>query len=422
MIQLGREMMVRGRSAAFAPGLVVRSMEASPLSLSFRVANDAHIRRAYGAAVADEVVAELSHRLFNILPANCRIINDGNGVFVAHLHGDDLPGGEVAGAVLPVWLAAYCAGVLVDPVDTQAGSLCVWLSADWAFEGREGEKVFPFQGGPVGEGKEWEGFYRSDMARAVEFLPLLSQPRGNLHSGLVLYWQPVVGGQGDVLYHEALCRPCGADGRVQSPEPLLLALERLGFACLLDRHVVSAVVDELEAAPGVVLAANVSAQSLSCTHLWNEVIERLEQRPDIARRLVWEITETALVTDMNRAVAFIARVRALGCRIAIDDFGVGFASIRQLLVFSPDIIKIDRLFIDRAVLGPRDAAIFRQLVELARSFGAEVVAEGIETRAQAKIVEAAGSVWQQGYLHAMPSLTRLWWQGWGGAERLEPPR
>ncbi|MET3438037.1 EAL domain-containing protein [Sphingomonas sp. 1185] len=386
------------------------------MRLSLSICNYAHIGRAYGSVVADMVVEEIRGRLVDVLPTGGLVRAAGPETLFVTMSDEGCGVGGVVAEFLPRWVASFCSATLVRPVSTEAGALCVWLSGEGALGSDEGERIFPFCGPPIGSEPDAAALYRADMALAAEVLPLLLAPQaGPAPKGdrsLVLYWQPVVGAQGGVLYHEALSRPCGPDGAVQSPEPLLLALERLGFACLLDRHVVSAVIDELEAAPGVVLAANVSAQSLSCTYMWSEVLERLERRPDVARRLVWEITETALVADMNRAVAFVARVRALGCRIAVDDFGVGFTSIRQLIIFSPDIIKIDRLFLDRAVLGPRDAAIFRQLVELARSFGAEVVAEGIETRAQAEIVEAAGAVWQQGYLHAMPSLTRLWRQGW----------
>ncbi|WP_322963861.1 EAL domain-containing protein [Sphingomonas fuzhouensis] len=388
--------------------------------MSLRICNFHHIDRAYGWTVAAAVATEVRRRLVEALPATSHVMSGGADTLLAgisHGVGQDAEG-EAAEALFPIWLASFCSATLGRPITTEAGPLGVWLSGDWAVGGREGGRIFPFGGPSIGNEADAAALYRADMALAVEVLPMLLAPRdgGATESGrsLVLYWQPVIDGSGSdaVLYHEALCRLCDPDGATGSPEPLLLALERLGFVCALDRYVVSSVIDELEAAPGVTLAANVSAQSLSCTQSWSEILERLGRRPDIARRLVWEITETALVADMNRAVAFVSLVKSLGCRIAIDDFGVGFASIRQLLIFSPDIIKIDRLFLDRATLSARDAGIFRQLVELARSFGAEVVAEGIETAAQADFVRSSGVSWQQGYLHAKPSLTRLWRQGW----------
>lgn len=408
----------RGRS--FVPGLAVRAAGAARARLSLRICNFNHIDRAYGCTVAAAVAVEVRRRLVEALPATSHVMSGGADTLLASIgHGRDPDAeSEAVEALFPVWLASFCSATLARPIATEAGPLGVWLSGDWAVGGREGEQIFPFGGPSIGHEADAAALYRADMALAVDVLPMLLAPRdgGTTESGrsLVLYWQPVIDGSGSgaVLYHEALCRLCDADGATGSPGPLLLALERLGFVCALDRYVVSAVIDELEAAPGVTLAANVSAQSLSCTQSWSEILARLERRPDIARRLVWEITETALVADMNRAVAFVSRVKSLGCRIAIDDFGVGFASIRQLLIFSPDIIKIDRLFLDRAMLSVRDAGIFRQLVELARSFGAEVVAEGIETPAQAEFVRSCGASWQQGYLHARPSLTRLWRQGW----------
>jgi len=427
-MHMGRDRLTRAGPEAFVPGLAVRQVGAVSARLVLRICNHAHIEWAYGARAAGEVAAEIQRRLTAAFPMAANIVIEPGGTFAVDLLLDQAGAEDAVEALLPSWLSTFCITMLGQPIATGEAEICAWLSADWTFAvGRNG-RILPFAGPPVGEGPDAAAIYRSDMALFAKLVPLLGgdvpEAASRNAQGLVLHWQPVVGGNGRVLYHEALCRPCDGDddGSVRSPEGLLLALERLGFVCLLDRYVVSSVIDELEDAPGVALAANVSAQSLSCTQSWGDVLDRLERRPDIARRLVWEITETALVADMNRASAFVAAVKALGCRIAIDDFGVGFASIRQLLVFAPEIIKIDRLFLDRAVLSPRDASIFLQMVELARSFGAEVVVEGIETRAQAELVEAAGPVWQQGYLHAVPSLTRLWRQGWGSGDRLEAPR
>lgn len=411
MMQFGRGIMSFGGATAFTPGLLVRSHEASSFRLQIRIANDAHIRRAWGAATAELVVAELRQRLVDALPGGSRVQGEGGGVLVVDLHSDGLPDDRVIEAMLPLWLGDLCAATLLDPIETGVGAIGVWLSAQWSVDGQSRGAICPFHGAPLAEGREAEAAYRADMARVVAFLPLLAGGNDRGGPGFVLHWQPVVNLSGGVLFHEALCRPWGDDGAVEAPEPLLLALERLGFVCLLDRAVVSTVIDELDRAPDVVLAVNVSAQSLSCTASWSGICDRLSRRPDLGKRLVWEITETALASDMAQATAFIAAIKALGCRVAVDDFGVGFASIRQLLVFSPDIIKIDRLFLEQAMTGGRDAVIFRQMVELARSFGAEVVAEGIETLAHAELVAAAGGVWQQGYFHARPSLTRLWGEG-----------
>jgi len=399
-----------GAAVAFTPGLLVRRQGTASLALRVQIANDPHIRRAWGSVIAEKVTAEVRRRLLAALPAGCRVLCEGGGGLAVDFYLGGWPDDGVVDAMLPIWLGHLCAATLLDPVPTDDGFVCVWLSVDWSLEGQARARICPFQGAPMGDGRDAEALYRADMQRVVAFLPSLMRSNDPAEPGFSLHWQPVVDRSGGILFHEALCRPCDNDGATQSPEPLLLALERLGFVLLLDQAVVSAVIGELEGNAEVSLAVNVSAQSLACASSWSEVCDRLTRRPNVARRLVWEITETALASDMDQAAAFIAVIKDLGCRVAVDDFGVGFASIWQLLVFSPDIIKIDRLFLERAMLRERDAVIFRQMVELARSFGAEVVVEGVETRAQADLVDAAGAEWQQGYFHAKPSPIMPWRQ------------
>lgn len=104
------------------------------------------------------------------------------------------------------------------------------------------------------------------------------------------------------------------------------------------------------------LAANVSAGSLSCTYVWGEILDR---RSALARRRMWEATGAALAVDMSRAVAFVAQFRSLGRRIRIDGFGAGLASIRHLLVFLSDISKIDRSWRDGWFMPPPIAVAAR---------------------------------------------------------------
>lgn len=411
-MHVGRDGIRRAIPQAFVPGLAVRHLDAPTARLTLRICNHAHIERAYGVAVAEGVVTRIQHRLAGALPVAADIAVRPNGVLTVALWTDRAVGGDVVDALLPEWLTAFCTAAMHEPVTIGAVAICVWLSGDWVSPARQGMRICPFCGPPIGEEIEAGAHYRADMAIVANLLPSLLRAPSDTNladePAPVLYWQPVVNDSGAILYDEALCRPRHSDDGVVPPEPLLRALERLGFACVLDRFVVSAVIDALEAAPDVTLAANVSAQSLSCAPSWGDVLARLKQRPDVARRLIWEITETAIVRDMEQATSFVSTLRALGCRIAIDDFGVGNASIGHLLAFSPDIIKIDRLFLDRATASARDAAIFRQLVELARSFDAEVVAEGVETRLHADLVASTGAAWQQGYFHARPSPTRWW--------------
>ena len=122
-----------------------------------------------------------------------------------------------------------------------------------------------------------------------------------------------------------------------------------------------------------------------------------------AHRLCLEVTESAVVADLETAAASLSGLRGLGVRLAIDDFGVGYASLGQLKALPPvDVLKIDRSFVD-GVLGDReDRAIVDAVIQLAASLGLETVAEGVETGDQADVLRAMRCVTGQGYHFARP--------------------
>src|SRR5690606_435567 len=101
-------------------------------------------------------------------------------------------------------------------------------------------------------------------------------------------------------------------------------------------------------------------------------------------------------------------MRSLGCRIAMDDFGVGFASMRRLLALSPDIVKIDSLFVRRAPQSQRNKQILAHMIGLARAIAPCVIVEGIETKDQFWLAEKLGVEWAQGTLTGGPSAIRSW--------------
>lgn len=262
---------------------------------------------------------------------------------------------------------------------------------------------------PVSEGRDWAGQYHRDMMIAVEVFEAFSD--GRLHMG----WQPVSASATPqvVLYHEALARIVRNDGEPLSPAIFVPALERLGLARAFDRQLVGLILDELEAFPGAVLGVNISGKSARLDGWWPTLFERLEQR-DVARRLVVEITETAGLTA--EAHAFAAALRKRGCRVALDDFGMGHASVRNAMSLCPDIVKVDAFFLRNAGLSGRGHAMLEHLVGIAGNVAPIVVIEGVETAEQselaagiqARLAPRSGECWQQGYHFGEPSSWCSW--------------
>ncbi len=242
--------------------------------------------------------------------------------------------------------------------------------------------------------------YRADMDAAVVAY-------SSLHSGSAQFAeQPIVAAddQARCLYRERLIRLSDAAGVGVAPGSFLPALERLGLTGALDRWVIMDTVRQLEGNPDIFLGCNVSAASLSADLCWSYCLRRLQARPDLARRLVVEVTETALPADAAIAIDFLFALKDTGCRVALDDFGSGFSSIAFARVVRPDIIKIDAIFLAETSETIFGGEMLSSLITMSSCMSSLVVVEGVE---DAKCVDAArmaGAQWLQGYHFGKPEI------------------
>jgi EAL domain-containing protein (putative c-di-GMP-specific phosphodiesterase class I) len=162
----------------------------------------------------------------------------------------------------------------------------------------------------------------------------------------------------------------------------------------------------------LVVAVNVSPRQLADPGFERHVDEALASSGLAADRLCIEVTESAVIADTAAAVAKLQRLKDLGVRLALDDFGVGHSSLSQLKVLVPvDTLKIDKSFIDGLAQDTEDQAIVQAVLDLANSLGMQTVAEGIEVSEQASVLRALDCTIGQGYHFARPqdpaAITRL---------------
>jgi diguanylate cyclase (GGDEF)-like protein/PAS domain S-box-containing protein len=150
------------------------------------------------------------------------------------------------------------------------------------------------------------------------------------------------------------------------------------------------------------VTVNLSARHVQDRRVVDHVVEALQRSQLAAAALVLEITETALLDDLDRTRSTLAALKALGIRLAIDDFGTGYSSLSYLSTFPLDVIKIDKSFVDQVTLTSGGEAMVRAVVELGRALGLKAVAEGIEHRDQAVALERLGCNLAQGYLFGKP--------------------
>jgi EAL domain-containing protein (putative c-di-GMP-specific phosphodiesterase class I) len=155
-------------------------------------------------------------------------------------------------------------------------------------------------------------------------------------------------------------------------------------------------------APPLTVAVNLSARQLKEPTLGCQVARILDETGLPPQCLKLEITETTMMHDMAQAGAMLRRLKELGVRLAIDDFGAGYSSLSYLRQFPIDILKIDRSFVDGLGKDDKDMAIIQAIIMLGRMLGLHVVGEGLETPEQIQILRSLGCERGQGYAFARP--------------------
>ncbi|QQR39347.1 putative bifunctional diguanylate cyclase/phosphodiesterase [Devosia rhizoryzae] len=159
---------------------------------------------------------------------------------------------------------------------------------------------------------------------------------------------------------------------------------------------------DLPALGSATVSVNVSPVQLRHADFAQRVLAILAETGTDPERLILEVTETVPLDGDATAMANLAELRRLGVRIAIDDFGAGYASLQYLRGFAFDIIKIDRTYVTNAVDNRIDAMIINAIIKIARSLPVEVIAEGVETEAQLQLLTRMGCSGLQGYLLGRP--------------------
>ncbi len=226
---------------------------------------------------------------------------------------------------------------------------------------------------------------------------------------LRLAYQPIISSKtGEISHYEALLRNISDDGRISSAGALIPVAERMGMIQLIDRWVMEKVVEELRACDNVSLAFNVSNLTTDDESWLEHLRELIGNDPDVARRMIVEITETAIHRDLSKTAYFVASIQAMGAQVALDDFGSGYTSFRQLKSLSIDMVKIDGAFIRDLVDNPDNRFFVKTLLDFTKGFGLSSVAEFVENGEIAKMLMELGVEYMQGYYFGRPENHRSW--------------
>ncbi|MDR6355028.1 EAL domain-containing protein (putative c-di-GMP-specific phosphodiesterase class I) [Pseudomonas psychrotolerans] len=237
----------------------------------------------------------------------------------------------------------------------------------------------------------------------------LEQHRFELHA------QPIVATRdsgSDEQHVELLLRLRDVQGQLISPATFIPAAERFGLMSSIDRWVVRQVLVELvpwlQARPQLHVGINLSGNSLSDADFLPELLELIAASPLDPQRLLFELTETAVINKLSVASQLISQVRERGCRIALDDFGAGLSSFTYLKNFRVDYVKIDGSFVRNLDQDPLDRAIVESINQVAHHLGAATIAEFVESQATFELLRQIGVDYAQGYALGKPIPLKDW--------------
>ena len=241
------------------------------------------------------------------------------------------------------------------------------------------------------------GFVTTACARGAWLRQAIADRR------FTLTFQPIVAlGSGTIHHYEALLRPePDPASPVRGPQDFVTFAETIGLSEELDWAVLGTACGAARTARGARIAANLSGLSLQSPAFRDRLLALLDAEPALTSWLLLEITETAEIDDEAEAVRTVAALRARGLPLCIDDFGAGAAAFRYLRILRVDYVKIDGIYVTNASTGRRTAPSSPPWWNW-RGVGAKVVAEHIETEAEAALMRELGVEYGQGWLFGRP--------------------
>jgi diguanylate cyclase (GGDEF)-like protein len=373
----------------------------------------ARINDAFGFDVADAVISEVATRIrarlrggdvlgrfsgnkFGLILKNCTVddMNVAAERFLAAIRGEVVP--TKSG---PVSVTASIGAVSVPRYAR---------STDEAIN-RAHETLDMAKRRRAGSFSLWRPNVERDAQRRVnirvtdEIVTALNERR------IVMAFEPVVDARSrNASFYECLVRMEQDDGQMLLAPDIVPVAEKLGLIRLVDHRVLELVVAELAASPNVRLSLNISPDTTMDPD-WSATIESLMRaHPGVAERLIVEITETVAIQDVDDIRGFVTRLKNFGSQIAIDDFGAGYTSFRNLRKLGVDIVKIDGAFVQNIPRSADDRAFVQTLIDLARRLGIKTVAEWVQDEESAVMLRDWGCDYIQGRLIGLASSQRPW--------------
>ena len=370
----------------------------------FKAVND-----SYGHQVGDELLRQIAERLSTVVR---------EGDTLARFAGDEfvMVCPDVTGELEANALAERLLGALQHPIDINGTLIAINASVGISIQNdpRDGDQmvrdadVAMLQAKKHGRGRHMM-FDAKTASQSRYHLEDVRELRAGLERGeLEVVFQPQVDlRDGTVCSVEALARWRHPTRGLLKPSEFIAVAEASGLIIQLGQQVLECACKQAaawarELPEALPIAVNVSARQLDDGHLPDAVREALDDADLAPQLLGLEITETAMMSDPERALRVLNELHEQGVRVAIDDFGTGYSSLSHLKRLPVDEIKIDREFVDRVDQAGDDRSIVGAVVSMAKALDLRVVGEGVETEAQADELRRMGCGVVQGFLFGHP--------------------
>jgi diguanylate cyclase (GGDEF)-like protein len=373
----------------------------------FKVVND-----SLGHSAGDKLLVAVAERLSRVLRAGDTAARFGGDEFVILCE-------DISGERQAIAITGRIAAELSAPFSIDNDEVFVHTSVGIALATQAGarpEALIRDADAAMYRAKErgggvYEVFDDQMRERAVRRMETENALHRALDRGeFVMHYQPILNmATGALSGVEALARWNHPERGLVMPGEFIAAAEETGLIIALGAWAFETSCRQAadwaqmaQTGPPVRMAVNVSARQ--CGHpdlvsTFDGILERTGADPG---SLCLEITETALMEDVDASEATLAALKDLGLAVALDDFGTGYSSLRALQRFPVDVVKIDRSFIAPIERDPQEAAIVAAVISLSHALGLQTVAEGIETIAQVDRLRALGCDLAQGYYFAKP--------------------
>jgi diguanylate cyclase (GGDEF)-like protein len=370
------------------------------------------INDRFGHAAGDDVLRAVAGRMMSVVPARALVARLGGDEFVIALD-------EVDGIDEPIQVARRVWEAIAQPVQIDGRSVDVAASIGVAIAGHGSSEtgveallrmadfaVYSVKQHPTERIALYDEELHRQLVQQREVEEALRHALRPDADELRLVFQPIVDAQDLGLRGvEALLRWTKPDGERVGPDVFIPIAERSDLILEVDRWVLAHALAQLrvwgDELDGVSMSVNVSGRSILDRTFIECVGDALLASGVAASRLRLEVTETAIVEDLELAASHLAQLRALGVSVVIDDFGTGYTSVAHLRALPVDEIKVDASFVQH--LDDEDNRVLvEMIVQLAEQLALPTVAEGVETQEQAEQLRGIGCTSLQGYLFSQP--------------------